>query len=541
LTKTTQNNEEDMPTVSNSVSGDPGSIKKKSWISRSWFSRHWRGELSLGISYWLNGFLANIAVFFVASLVTLTLSDYEPLMGLVGFIFMWGFTLLVIVWQIVGIWRSSDNHVDRGGKKFWSVTAKVMVVLGIVQSYNNFATLAWPQIKEAYRIVDGDPTVGAFNVRILNGGTELEIYGGIPFGSTSELKKFLVAAPTIQVIHLNSHGGRISEAIKMRDLIRERGLTTYTSTKCSSACTIAFVGGIKRFLHPSRGQLGFHQGTFPGLEDDDFRDITNQIISDAVQLGIAKKFMVKGYSTASNSMWYPTKEEIIEANYATGFSEGQFAISGLGMRPDKEKALSLLRAVPLYVAVEKAEPEVFSKIAKVYVDAAIKGLPEGPAVSKIRGMLGTLLVKYLPRASDDALIEMVNVMIEEMRAIRKVDPIACHYFLFSVPEKPITIGLYVDKNLLMRDLKASEMVLISGVKGQVPVFSEEETEPLYDELMQIILDQYGVEVISKLAKFGSEEIKDETCKIAEIMYGKALDMQRINSLKILRSMFSEGA
>ncbi len=521
--------------------GHSNSEKNKSWLSRSWVSRHWQGDLSLGISYWVNGFIGNIAVFLVASLVVLALSDYEPMMGFIGLSFMWGFTLLVVIWQVVGIWRSSDNHVDRGGKKFWSVTAKVMVVIGLFQNYNIYQTQAWPQIKEAYQIVSGDSSVGVFNVRLLNGGTELEIYGGIPFGSTSELKKFLDAAPTIQVIHLNSHGGRIGEAIKMRDLIRERRLTTYTSSNCLSACTIAFVGGTERFLHPSQGKLGFHQGSFPGIKQEDFRDVTNQIIDDAVHFGVSKKFMKKGYSTANNSMWYPTKEEIIGAYFATGFSQGQFAISGLGMRPDKEKSLSLLRAVATYVAVEKAEPEVFSKIADMFTDAAIKGLPEGPVTSKIRGMIATLIEKYLPRASDEALIEMVNVLIEEMRAIRKVDPIACHHFLFPDPDKPISLGLYLNKNLQKRDLKASEMVIISGMKRQNPKLSEEEMTPLYEEVIQRIVDQYGVEIVEKLEKLESEENKNDTCKVVEIMYVKALEMPREKALKMFRGMFSEGS
>lgn len=46
-------------------------------------------------------------------------------------------------------------------------------------------------------------------------GTELELAGGMPFGTTDAVKKFLDAAPAVQVIHLNSQGGRINEAYKL--------------------------------------------------------------------------------------------------------------------------------------------------------------------------------------------------------------------------------------------------------------------------------------------------------------------------------------
>lgn len=39
--------------------------------------RHWRGELSLGVSYWVNRFLANVAALFVVSAITKSPSDLQ--------------------------------------------------------------------------------------------------------------------------------------------------------------------------------------------------------------------------------------------------------------------------------------------------------------------------------------------------------------------------------------------------------------------------------------------------------------------------------
>jgi hypothetical protein len=516
--------------------------KKKTWISRSWIGRHWRGEMRLAVSYWVIGFVGNFAVALVAFMLGTLFADYKPLIGFIGFSSMWGFTLLVIIWQLVGIWRSSNNHVGLGGKAFWSGAAKVMVIVGIFQSYGVFSSTAWPQIKEAYNIVAGDPRVGSFNMRLLNAGAELEIFGGIPFGSTAELRKFLDAAPTVRVIHLNSSGGRIGEAIKMRNLISDRGLSTITTTRCLSACTIVFLGGVERYLHPHEGQLGFHQGSFPGMDDEDFRPISERIISDAIRRGVAKEFIRKAYATASTSMWYPTKREALDAHYATAVSHGQFAISGLGGdQPNRETIASRLRKAPVYAAIELAEPDVFIKMSEIYSDGAIRGLPEGPVLSKMRGMMAALLGRYLPRASDDALVEMVKIVIEEMGAISKVDPIACHSFANPNPNNFIDIRRYADRDLQQRDLMATTNVLLSGMNRQAVIFSEKELEPLVEDLFQRIQANYGLNTLVKIGELGSGKQKQETCALTKIMYSEILKMPKIGALKLLRYMMSEGA
>jgi len=95
-------------------------------------------------------------------------------------------------------------------------------------------------------------------------GTEAEISGGFKYGLTDDFSKILLASRQIKVVHLDSVGGRLGEGEKLFKLIRERGLTTYVSSKCMSACTLAFAGGRERYLLKS-ASLGFHKGAFPGV------------------------------------------------------------------------------------------------------------------------------------------------------------------------------------------------------------------------------------------------------------------------------------
>src|SRR5262245_33437703 len=80
----------------------------------------------------------------------------------------------------------------------------------------------------------------AYEVKVLNSGVELEVSGPIGYGLAKEVRSALDTNPGVGLIRLDSKGGRVVEARKLRDLIMERHLSTYTVNECFSACVIAY-------------------------------------------------------------------------------------------------------------------------------------------------------------------------------------------------------------------------------------------------------------------------------------------------------------
>jgi hypothetical protein len=166
-----------------------------------------------------------------------------------------------------------------------------------------------------------------YAIRVMRDGTEAEIVGGFKFGLTEDFVKILSASRQISVVHLDSIGGRLGEGEKMFKLIRDRGLNTYVSSKCLSACTLAFAGGRERFLHRD-ASLGFHKGTFPGVREGDFDSIQRNVFRSA---GFDETFIVEALSTPHNEMWRPSPQALMRAKVVTGIADGsKFAFSGLG-------------------------------------------------------------------------------------------------------------------------------------------------------------------------------------------------------------------
>jgi len=119
--------EEEQPVTA--ISAKPAPSKKSNY-----FVRHWRGDLSLGVSYWANGFLANFLLAVVVG-VGAALQETASLKTVaVVCIFIYGFSLALSFWQIVGKWRSATNHVQRGGLKVWATLAQISLLLATALS-----------------------------------------------------------------------------------------------------------------------------------------------------------------------------------------------------------------------------------------------------------------------------------------------------------------------------------------------------------------------------------------------------------------------
>jgi hypothetical protein len=287
-------------------------------VSRNYFLRHWRGELSLPVTYWLNGTLGGLATGIAIGLLayfTYRQGEAQPLVWLLSMIATWLIAALFLLWQGVGIWRSAIRY-RRGGKYFWGGAAQAAIVLGALQFVFGLASVGVPQLAGIYEIVTGDARVGPHQFYILANGQTLEFYGGITFGVADEFERFLGAMGNVRTVRLYSNGGRILEAQKISDIIRRRNLATFVARDCLSACTIVFLGGTRRFMLPT-ARLGFHQPAFRGMTISDRNVAIANEEARLQRLGLSRAFAVKANEAPPNSMWFPDNDELLREHVIT--------------------------------------------------------------------------------------------------------------------------------------------------------------------------------------------------------------------------------
>ena len=286
----------------------------------NYICKHWRGELSLAVSFWINVFLLNIVIRLFETLLTQnSLITHPQIASRVTIIYIVLALGLVYPWQIIGLWRTCNRHIEITGTRFWSRFAQVLAIFGVLATFGT-VTSSWPIYKELYQIGFTKDEYAIYNLKLTTNNTIIYLQGGLGFGVSKDVAKLLASQPNVQGIVLDSNGGRIYEGRELSKLILINGLNTYSFNGCYSACTTAFIAGKNRYLGPG-ANLAFHQyimgykniGTGIDMKKEQEADL--RIFQ---KQGIKSDFMDKLFNTPHDDLWYPSVEELMDSGVIHG-------------------------------------------------------------------------------------------------------------------------------------------------------------------------------------------------------------------------------
>ncbi|WP_441967017.1 hypothetical protein [Microvirga sp. 2MCAF38] len=518
---------------------------RKSSISGSkqfnnFIARHWRGEFPLWVSYWIFGFVANIACLAFATLIGAALSHangYNPIGILATIVSVWLGLALILIWQLVGIWRSANGHINQKKSSIWAGLAKFAVLAGIARAAMEFGQSGYPQIVEASRMAFlDDPDIPAYSFRIMKNGTEVEVSGGFKYGLTDDFIRLLKAAPQVNVVHLNSDGGRLGEAERLYRAISSRGLITYSSSRCLSACTLAFAAGRERWLH-ANAKLGFHAPAFPGMSDTDLSDASQSQRTLMVASGIMSDFVSKALATPNRTMWYPTQDELLRARVVTGVADQyKFAVSGWGANLNRaQMEEQFTKNIPLFSTLKAVRPNDFAKLVDEFNAGYLNGETEGKLIDSAKAKVLPIISSYRPFADDQTLIDLGRLMVDQYKFLAFTDKQLCYEYA-SGANATRNYSAYLSAPLRQRELEISERILKTAASRQT--ISEKTVEPFWQIVGVRLATRFGSDKIQLLTQTDlTTAQRAQYCDMAIAMYEEILNLKDGNAAMVLRSNF----
>lgn len=225
------------------------------------------------------------------------------------------FFIATLLWQSVGAFRSATLSIRNHGSSAHYYGVLGAVLISSVTILGNLATLNGGYIDYRQRAVDEyRAPIPHFNIEKSPAGL-LTFSGDIDRGATQALREIVSELPLGATLTLDSVGGLIVEARGMANVVKEYSLHTHVTRQCFSACTLVFIAGSLRTMDDS-GSLGFHQydvysqSVLPWIvpEDEQKKDF-----SLFWEKQVPQWFLEKAYSTPHDSIWLPTRDELIAA------------------------------------------------------------------------------------------------------------------------------------------------------------------------------------------------------------------------------------
>ncbi|MBM0104705.1 ATP-dependent Clp protease proteolytic subunit [Steroidobacter sp. S1-65] len=396
--------------------------------SRNYFIRHWRGELSLPISYWVNGSLLGLGLGLLFLLMAELAKDWELRTTAFVMLGLMSLLILVTIWSTVGILRSANQHASRGGSAGWAIAAQVVTCLSALSFVARVGTQLGPQMGEFASIAFNYDSLKRVNATLSADGTILTLQGTIGTGSYEYVHQVLGAAPEVRTIVLDSQGGRIREAEQLAEMVRDRGLDTYVEGQCASACTYLFLAGKDRAATPN-AKIGFHRPSFAGTSD--YQAGLTKMLAYYRTAGISEPFLDRIRNTKSEQMWYPSRDELIDNGVLTRVSlggEAAMLAAKFGSRSELEQAY---RSLPLMQAMDRRFPGTVDQAIDAAWAQYQSGARDGDISAAARRILSDIYPQLLATADDAGLEAFLNLSIRQLSAASELGADACGLFLDS--------------------------------------------------------------------------------------------------------------
>ena len=451
----------------------------------SYIRKHWRGELSLGVSFWVNLVLLNVGIKLLVLLFPYSRIIENPVSTARLVIIFGAFAFLIVCpWQIIGLWRSCNNHIEKSGRRFWARSAQVFVVLGFVLTLGKL-NASWPIYKELFCVGFGkDDEFGNYTVTLEKNNTLVHLQGGLGFGVSEDIAKLLKKYPEVEGIILDSYGGRIYEGRELAKLISNYGLDTYSLEGCYSAATTAFIAGKNRLLGMG-ANLAFHQyrrgyknlGVLVDMEVEQAKDL---VIFQ--KQGINSEFLDKLFNTPHDDLWYPTVDEMLGAGVIHGILNPSDLLPVEYPAITSKEVDKVLSEIPLYRTIEKYDPDTYRKIQAEFEAEINKGASYVELKEAGDHAIARLAFAAMQESSDEAIIQVIHAIVNALKTLKDKDPVLCMKFLYPEQYGRISFPDYLSEDIQTAMLDAMNKVIIDAYEKNNPAVDTEAAELLMEEL-----------------------------------------------------------
>lgn len=303
-----------------------------------------------------------------------------------------------------------------------------------------------------------DDEWGDYSLDVVDDGRVLTLSGDFVPGLADDFHALLDASPHVRIVKLESGGGSLWDAMSIAATVAARGLTTYVSGMCASACVVVFAAGHERWIDPG-GTLGFHAWTF---EDGQEAEARAQQIAIFAAAGFDPSLGERGSEVPSWWMWFPTLEELIAGHAVTHLVAGAAEHRGLApkdpetpMRVDSPAALAglpgririeeiraaLFTELPLFSVLEAIHPDEARVIYDNMHARRVAGASFTEMVEAASEELGHLITDARRRADDRTAVELARITLAQVEELDEDHPELCMALVTNTRREAIYAAL----------------------------------------------------------------------------------------------------
>ena len=181
---------------------------------------------------------------------------------------------------------------------------------------------------------------------------------------------------------------------------------------------------------------------------------------------------------------------VLFVSFVALFTLGNAALMPLARSWTQERAVdALLASEPLFAAILEDEPALRQPLRAGLLSAVQGGLPD-EAVLVGQRLLGPRLWTYVPRASDEAALDLGRALVATLTRLQARDPQQCYRFLYPAAGPPTSGGPPPGDELLA----ALRAVVLSSQDGSAEPLDRRAAAKQLDAVYGRLRERHGSDV-----------------------------------------------
>jgi hypothetical protein len=197
-----------------------------------------------------------------------------------------------------------------------------------------------------------------------------------------------------------------------------------------------------------------------------------------------------------------------------------------------------LRELSFYREFAEVEPQTYEKIRVIASDAVMKGEGANMIAGRISPLVAGIIPKYVGTASDQSVIEFIDVASRAVEELRGNQSDACYYFLFPHEEGATNAASYLKEKTSQQMLEAMTNVVHSAVHSPQQLPNAAKAQGLLITVVDRLRKNYGNDLLVLQQKPRDQAGRRKVCAITISLYKNVEDLPRSDAGLLLRYLLA---
>jgi hypothetical protein len=216
----------------------------------------------------------------------------------------------------------------------------------------------------------------------------------------------------------------------------------------------------------------------------------------------------------------------------------QFLLPGITLWKYQHDIDVSLLEISAYRQIATYDPRTYQEVKVEILNSINKGENPAQAIGWSKKKVKELVNKYVPHASDEAIVRYVNGMIQEIEELASKNPDLCYQLLFPDRYGSSANTEYFKSDAERADLNALADVIRTAVEEPQQEPDKTIGEGLLKKVLGSFYEAHGEEAQLLKDPFAPRIDKKKVCNLITALYREALKLPQRDRGLLLRYMLS---